>query len=166
MTVAAWISIFGIGVAAAITLGVAYMQRKQMRQIELFRKDPKVPLTPPPHRVTLFLKDYWYFILIAVFDLAMLVRDMSRTTPITRSVVFSIGLDLVTFSATIVMAIVTALLRRMADVVGRIGTVMEAMSNGMVATERAMQAMDNSIWKVAEKTLGIDPKLRETKGDG
>ncbi len=158
MTVAAWISIFGIGVAAAITLGVAYIQRKQMRQIELFRKDPKVALTPPPHRVTLFLKDYWYFILIAVFDLAMLVRDMSRTTPVTRGVVFSIGLDLVTFSATIVMATVTAMLRRMSDVVGRIIGVLEAMT-------RTMEGTDRSIWKLAEKTLGIDPKLRDTKAD-
>jgi hypothetical protein len=143
-------------VAAIITLSVAYMQRKQMRQIELFRKDPNVPLKPPPHRVTLFLKDNWYFIVIAAFDLVMLVRDMSKTTPVTRTVIFDIGLDLVALSATILMATLTGLLRRMADVVARIVTVLEAMT-------RTMEGTDRTIWKLAEKTLGIDPKLRDTK---
>jgi len=47
MAMAAWITAFGIIVGAIVTLSIAYMHRKQMRQIELHRIDPNVPVIPP-----------------------------------------------------------------------------------------------------------------------
>src|SRR5258708_9331212 len=68
-----------------------------MRQIELHRADPSVPVTPPPHGITLFFKRnfwYWYCVVFGGFDLGMLIRDLSKTTPVTRAVVFDISLDM------------------------------------------------------------------------
>jgi hypothetical protein len=43
-------------VSSMTALGVAYLHRKQMRQIELYKLDPSVGLTPPASRLTYFVK--------------------------------------------------------------------------------------------------------------
>jgi hypothetical protein len=73
----------------------------------------------------------------------MLVKDSSPTTPVTRSVVFSIVLDMFALSGTIVMALLTALIKRMADNIAR--------------TIEIMAEMDQMIWKLAKVPLGSDP---------
>ena len=50
----------GIVVAAVVTAIVNYQNRKQARQIELFRKDPSVGLMPPLHPWWAFLRRNWY----------------------------------------------------------------------------------------------------------
>ncbi len=115
MSIAAWITAFGIILGAIVTLSVAYMHRKQMRQIELHRIDPSVPVAPPPHAVTLFLKQRWYLwysLLFGGFDLGMLVRDLGKTTPITRVVVFDIALDMIGVVLMAFMPVLISLLNR------------------------------------------------------
>jgi len=51
MTFREWIQVCGVVLAAAVALIVAYLHRRQMRQIEAFRQDPSVGLVPPPHPV-------------------------------------------------------------------------------------------------------------------
>jgi hypothetical protein len=43
-------------VSSMTALAVAYLHRKQMRQIELYKQDPSVGLTPPPSKLTYFVK--------------------------------------------------------------------------------------------------------------
>lgn len=57
MSIANWIAIFGVAVTGVIPLVIAYMHRKQMRQLELHRLDPNIPVIPP-HGVTVSLKRY------------------------------------------------------------------------------------------------------------
>jgi hypothetical protein len=91
-----WIAI-GISaatlIAATITaFSVAAMQRKQMRQIELHRVDPAVPLVPPPHPMTHFFKLWGVPIINISVDLSFLIYEASQTGPVTREQVFSIAL--------------------------------------------------------------------------
>lgn len=61
MKIDTWIvTAVGIVVAAVVALVVNYQNRKQARQIELFRKDPSVGLKPPPHPWLVFLRKNWY----------------------------------------------------------------------------------------------------------
>jgi hypothetical protein len=139
MTITAWITVFGIILATGVTLSVAYMQRKQMRQIELFRNDPSVPLTQPPHRFTRFVKEYGFFVVFGGFDLFVLIRDLNQTTPITRRVVFDIVLDMAGVFGMVFLAFVTAILRRVTD-----------------AAKKTMQMMDRTtrtMEKISEKTF-------------
>ena len=59
MTISLWVTVFCLSVTVIVQLIVSYLQRKQMRQIELFRTDPNVGLKPPPHPVTAFVKRNW-----------------------------------------------------------------------------------------------------------
>lgn len=97
MTASNWITLFGIIVAAVVALAVAFMHRKQMRQIELHRADPAVPLAPPLHPVTRFLKSYGFYgwcLGWTAYDVFLLVRDLRQTTPVTRDVVAKIVVDI------------------------------------------------------------------------
>lgn len=135
MPVAAWIALLGIVVGTVVTLSVAYMQRKQMRQAELHRVDPSVSLVPPPHPITHFIKGYWYFLVFGGFDLAMLIRDLGQTTPITRRVVFDITLDTISLVLMVLLGIVTAILRMAARTIG----VLEKMTDIMgILTKEAV----------------------------
>jgi hypothetical protein len=81
MTAAIWVSLFGIAVAAVVALGIGYMHRKQMRQTELHRVDPTVPLVPPPHPITSFIKHYGIYgwcLAWAVYGVFVLVKEVRR----------------------------------------------------------------------------------------
>lgn len=101
------VTLFGIVVAAVVTLIVATMNRKQMRQIELHRVDPAIPLVPPPHPITHFLKTYWWFLVFGGLNLAMLVRHMGQTTPVTRAAVLEIVLDVTSIAVMFLLALAT-----------------------------------------------------------
>jgi hypothetical protein len=92
MSTAVWITI-GVSVASLIvgtivTLIVAALHRKQMRQIALHRADPSVPLVPPPHPITRFFKNRLFMLLniffngfFIVMNAYFLVREVNKTGP-------------------------------------------------------------------------------------
>ena len=59
MTISLWVTVIGLAVSVIVQIIMGYLHRKQMRQNELFRVDPKAGLIPPPHPVTVFLGRYW-----------------------------------------------------------------------------------------------------------
>jgi hypothetical protein len=119
MTPANWVTLAGIIVAAAIALIISYMQRKQMRQIELHRTDPTVSLVPPLHPVTHFLKTYGSFLALGIYDLVMLMRQMHETTPVTRQVIFGISLDMAGIVLMITFGVAAFMVERALNVFGK-----------------------------------------------
>lgn len=112
MPLTAWITLFGIVIAAVVALIIAYLQRKQMRQIELHRADPTVPLVPPPHSVTQFLRtNFWYLYSLAfmLWVLYVLKRDLSQSTPVTRTTVLYICVDVGAIILMIVFVMMVAI---------------------------------------------------------
>jgi hypothetical protein len=76
------ISIATLVVGAIVTLSVAAMHRKQMRQIELHRADPTVPLVPPAHPITRFLKTHGVPLISIGLNLGFLIHDVRQTGPL------------------------------------------------------------------------------------
>ena len=76
------VSLVGIIVTAAVALAVAYMHRKQMRQLELYRQNPEAGVVPPLHPVTNFLKNFGLSIVIlCIFPIFVLVQQATRREP-------------------------------------------------------------------------------------
>jgi hypothetical protein len=92
MTTSLWVSLVVGAVAFAGTQISGYMQRKQMRQNELYRRDPSVGLMPPPHPVTLFLKkNFWQFVFYGLGALD-LFEGFRGPDPPTRTSILNIAL--------------------------------------------------------------------------
>jgi hypothetical protein len=89
------ISLLTLVVATIVTLTVAALHRRQMRQIELHREDPSVPLIPPPHPATQFFNRNAPVILGVAVNLATLIFQLLQTGAITRGQVFSISMSTV-----------------------------------------------------------------------
>jgi len=91
-----WISLLTLAVTSAVALIVAAMHRKQMRQIELRRTDPTVPVVPPLHPITEFLRRNFHhvgFIITLSFNGVFLIRQLLKSAdPPTRDDVLSIAL--------------------------------------------------------------------------
>ncbi len=113
------ISIVGIVIAAIVQLAVGHLQRKQMRQIELYRNDSTAPLRPPPSPVVAWIKKRGP-LLMCVLPIAHLIFTLNESIPINRADVLSIALDvgmvvfLVNTQATLA---VLDLITRMSDTV-------------------------------------------------
>jgi hypothetical protein len=91
--IAIGISAASLVVGTIVALRVAALHRQQMRLIEMHRTDPTVPLVPPPHRVTRFLKQYALSITAFGLNIGSLISEMFQKGPLTRLQVFSIALS-------------------------------------------------------------------------
>jgi hypothetical protein len=72
-----FIAILGIVFSGAIALVVAYMHRRQIRQVEAHRLNPKVGLIPPPNKLVLFFRRNFYLLAFgtaAIIGLAILAK--------------------------------------------------------------------------------------------
>lgn len=100
------ISVLGAGTIALI---VAYMDRRQARQIEMHRLDPTVPLTPPPNVVRVFLSknsSRLYSALACVWTVGTLIRDISKAGPVTRFDVLYISMEVGSLFYVFVMTLI------------------------------------------------------------
>jgi hypothetical protein len=94
-----------------VTLIVAAMHRKQMRQIELHRVDPTVPLVPPAHPITQSLKKRVVFIINIGVNLLLLANELRKTGPMTRGDVFSIALLICVLTFVVTMEVAGSLIK-------------------------------------------------------
>lgn len=93
MTPALWITAAGIAIAALITLWVNASNRAQQRQIELWKKDPSIPIKPPPHRLFSVAKAYGLPIISVCLSIYYLYEDVVNPAPVTRRDVFTMVLE-------------------------------------------------------------------------
>lgn len=107
MTIGNWLTVAAIIVATTVPLIVAHLHRKQMRQIELHRADPSIPMVPPPSPITLFLKNWGILVFNVLFNIGVLINQLLKTGPITRGEVFLIALSMSSLAFTLVMEITT-----------------------------------------------------------
>jgi len=91
MTTALWVTVALAFCTVASNLVTGYLQQKQMRQIELHRRDSSISLKPPPHPVWVFLRKYWVIFLNIGFGVFFLFRGMAGRDPPTRSNVLDIA---------------------------------------------------------------------------
>ena len=113
MTTSQLIAVTAIIVSAAVALIVAHLQRKQTRQVELFKLDPSVGLIPPSGRLTRFVKSKWDSILAYGGPIYILVTEAIKAAPPTRFTIFIICFAMTLLALNIALAMVFKLQARM-----------------------------------------------------
>lgn len=112
MTIANWLTLAGLLIVPAVSVYIAWAQRRQMRQIELYREDKSVGLKPPPHRIIVFLRNH-SMLFWGVFSAVALVYDMHGQGPVTRETVFWIVLDILLITMAVLGDFIAAITRKM-----------------------------------------------------
>lgn len=113
MTPTHWIVLAALVVSGAIALVVAYQQRKQMRQIELYKLDPSVGLLPPPSALSRFVKSKWDTVLGIGGPSIGLWIEMGNQAPLTRISVFLICLLMALIVLNVVMSVLSTFIRKL-----------------------------------------------------
>lgn len=110
--VVALVTVIGAG---TIALVIAYMDRRQVRQIEAHRLDPSVPLRPPPNAFRRFLVrrglQLWCLASIAWYA-CTLHSDVLKQGPITRGEILSIALHVAAVITLVGALLLDEVLRR------------------------------------------------------
>jgi hypothetical protein len=136
MTVTHIITVATVAVSAAVALIVAHLQRKQMRQIELYKQDPTVSLTPPPSALTRFVKSNWDIVLGSGGPVLSLTLELTSNAPLTRLSVFMISLLIGLVIANFLNAMIFRILDRMARVdADLLGVVKDLVHHTDIATD-------------------------------
>ena len=115
MTTTQLIAVFGISLSAVIALLVSHLQRKQMRQIELYKNDPSVGLTPPESTLTKFIKSKWDSIFAYGGPIYILASQMLKDEPISRFDIFIISFSMMMLSINVSLALVLRVQSRLLE---------------------------------------------------
>lgn len=102
MTINHIIALIGMALSAFVALIVAYLHRKQIRQIELYKEDPSVGLVPPPGKLTAFIKGNWDNIFAYGGPIYIIASEILKDSPVTRLTVL-----LIAFNAALLMLNIT-----------------------------------------------------------
>src|SRR2546425_6073851 len=116
MTFNQFLGVMGIVIPVAGAFIIAYLHRKQMRQVEAYRQDPKVGLIPPPHLLTLFYRKHSALLTIGPLSILWIVLQFFREGPVTRYSVLAIAVSV----GAIVFAVFIDLLNRGMTILGRL----------------------------------------------
>lgn len=111
MNTANWLALLGIVVAAVAAFAIAAMNRKQTRQIELHRKDPSVPLKPPPHPATQFLRTWFWYIGGIGFPVVSLLMELRQKGPVTRGELVGVAVSTGELAFTLAMLLASIMMR-------------------------------------------------------
>ncbi len=156
MATTLWISLV-VGVMAFVgNLVSGYLQRKQMRQLELYRQDPSVGLVPPPHPFTLFLQKYKLAICNTGIAAFFLVSGFRSQGPLTRLSVLNIAAGI----GFLFLALTTKMNADLYHFLGRLVGVLEGHSKGLGALTEATGIIAGATGIVADN---LDPKARGDK---
>jgi hypothetical protein len=145
MSAGNWLTLVGIVVGGFVALAVAHMHRKQMRQIELHRADPTVPLVPPPHPITRFLKSYGIYgwcIAWTTYDAFLLVRDLGKPTPVTREAVALIVVDMIGIVLMIAFGVGTWVSNRATNLAGRTLGIIEKLTDMVLSLDARVKKLE------------------------
>jgi len=106
MTVTHIIAILSIGISAIVAFIIAHLQRKQMRQIELYKRDPSVGLVPPENALTRFVKSKWDTLLAFGGPIYILVSEAIKTTPPSRFSIYVVAFAMTLLVLNIVLSLI------------------------------------------------------------
>ena len=140
MTITQVIMVLGIVVSAAVAMAVAYLHRKQMRQIELYKSDPTAGLIAPPSRLAKFVASKWDTVLGFAGPAFILVAEFLSVEPVTRHTVFSISAALALIFTNFVMALVFKMQERNNR---RINEILELHDRHLGTTGKIVDTLNN-----------------------
>ena len=147
MTITHVVMLIGILVAAAVALTVGHLQRKQMRQIELYRRDPTVGLIPPSNFLTRFVGSRWDSIIGFGAPSIGLIVELFDPAPVNRISVLLISISIAFLFLHFVMIIVFRLFDR---TIALITELTASHKEHFQITERAVSALSRVVDKFPE----------------
>ena len=106
MTTTQLIAVIAIVISAAVALIVSHLQRKQMRQIELYKLDPSAGLLPPESRLTRFVKSKWDSIFAFGGPIYILVAEALKSAPPTRYTILIVSFAMMMLTLNIALALI------------------------------------------------------------
>ncbi len=110
MSTTEFIAITAVVGTCGTNILVAYWHRKQIRQIEEFRRDPSLGLRPPPSRFWAFVKRHSLAIMGTVIPTYLLIFTLVHKEPITKWTIFVIAFCIGAIMLTLVLALFQRLL--------------------------------------------------------
>ena len=134
MTTGQILAVAAILVPAFAAFLVAYWHRKQLRQIEAYRRDPSVGLTPPPSPLWRFVTSRWKLLVVAGVPALVIALQIYFKAPVTISTVLLVSLNV----TTIVVAVLLELIEGIVKVIGK---VIELQEKGLGITEKVVAAI-------------------------
>ena len=139
MTASNIVAVLGIAVSAATALLIAYMHRRQMRQVELFKQDPSAGLVPPPSGLTRFIRSKWDTILGFAGPLYVLLTQFFSTAPVSRGTIFAVSGAFALMFANFVMMLVFKIQERNIE---RIKEVLDLHNASVRATSKILDLVE------------------------
>ena len=139
MTLTQILMTLGITASGVVAFIVAYLHRKQMRQIELYKADPSVGLVPPPSKLTKFVASHWDTVLGFAGPIYILVVEFFSNGPVTRGTVFAISAALAFMFTNFVMMLVFKMQQRNTE---RIREVLELHEKQLANSDRILGALE------------------------
>jgi len=119
------LTVLAIVVSAVTALTIAHLHRKQMRQIELYKQDSSVGLTPPPSKLTYFVKSKADTILGVGLPAISLIRVLTYEQPLTRWDAFIISLNVAMIFVYVIMKVFLKVMDRTLDMLRSLTRVQE-----------------------------------------
>ena len=149
MTFNQFLGVMGIVIPVAGAFIIAYLHRKQMRQVEAHRRDPAVGLIPPPHPLTLFYRKHSALLTIGPLSILWIVLQFFREGPVTRYSVLAIAVSV----GAIVFAVFIDLLNRGMTVLGR-------LIDAIDATTRTVEVLTGGVEAFGKRLKGLEDSSR------
>jgi hypothetical protein len=151
------ISLSGIVIAAFVAFYVAYLQRRQMRQIEAHRLDPTVPLKPPFAPVWQWTIRHFALIgtTIAIVNLTTIIID---PRPLTKLAALDIALNVAMIVFCIILDIIRFLAREYGEMFMGLTRLIESSSRFVVEVGKATIENQTNIREVTRTLTGDKPK--------
>ena len=138
MTLMHVLTIIGFTLSALVALSVAYLHRRQMRQIELFKQDPSVGLVPVQTGLTRFVKGKWDIIFAYGGPLYILASELLKSAPVTRMTIALVSMSLVLLALNVILSL---MLRLNSKINERTAEILKLMDRQVAVTNKILDRL-------------------------
>jgi hypothetical protein len=139
------VTLVAVAASCATALLVGYWHRKQLRQLELYRKDPSVGLKPPPAAAVAFIKHHYDIIFGVLPPIGSLIL-LFISGPLTRTAAVLIVLN----SAGIFVNLLFRTERRSLERFSKVMTILERHTHSVEALAARIHALESSNTKPSQ----------------
>lgn len=166
MTATHWIAILAVIIPCVTAFLVGYWHRKQIRQVELFRLNPKVGILPPPSPPVAFFRRNWPLLAGLVMPLSGLLLYLSRDPPVsnlsTILITFNVASMLYTLLVDIHKRLNSALMdaeRHFNESIGKLADAVKMLADTSMSQSKALAILSDTALVSTQATALIHQQL-------
>jgi hypothetical protein len=136
MSVVQALAVATIIVPASTAFLVAYWHRKQLRQIEAYRLDPSVGLTPPPSALWKFVTSRRRLLALAGIPVVIIALAFYFRMPVTLTTVLLVAFNVASIAVALLLDVIEGIVRVLGRVVEALATQTETQAKHVVLTAK------------------------------